>query len=133
MAVRPWATPTEVKDYSEYSSVQNRPNAKVEIDIRRAEADIIEYTGSDFSDNEKYPTIPDDINLATIIVAEAYALRAKDQGRAQGLKSEKFDDYSYTRFDANIAESLGVSALLNPYIDTTGSTGNKVFMRMRKL
>lgn len=133
MPTRPWITPADVIAYTEFQSVKDRDTTKLTYDIIRAESDIIQYTGNDFADEETYPVIPDEILLADKILAEHYALRALDEGRATGYKSEKFDDYSYTRFDKEMAESLGIGSLLAPHIIPEGSSGTKVNMRLRKL
>lgn len=44
MAKRPWATPEDVKNYTEYPSVKKRSDSKIAVDITRAEQYIISYT-----------------------------------------------------------------------------------------
>ena len=46
MAERPWATPAEVKAYTEYPSVSSRDNNKLTVDITRAEQYVISFTYS---------------------------------------------------------------------------------------
>lgn len=130
MTGRPWIEPNDVKSYSDLADVQNRADAKLEIDIRRAESYIIKYTNNDFSDAEKYPdSVPDDIKVADILLAEYFAHNKSVIGNK---KSESFDDYSYTVEDATIdVTTLGLDTLLDPYI--IPKTSGKVNMRMRKL
>ena len=40
MAVRPWVTPQEVRDYTEIKSVQERNDTRIAVDISRAEQDV---------------------------------------------------------------------------------------------
>lgn len=133
MANRPWVTPQEVKDYSEYKAVINRPDPKLVFDISRAEKYIIQRTNNDFADDEKYPSIPDEIKLATILVAEFYA-NTSSKDPAEGVKSETFDDYSYTKYD-NVSklkvDDLDISYLVDSYV--LEAPEKRTFMRMRKL
>ena len=50
MAERPWATPEEVKEYTDYPSVKKRDDAKLKIDITRAEQYVISYTNNKFEE-----------------------------------------------------------------------------------
>lgn len=43
MAVRPWVTPQEVRDYTEIKSVQERNDTRIAVDISRAEQYVISY------------------------------------------------------------------------------------------
>ena len=48
MAERPWAVPADVISYSDYKQVQDRAEAKLRVDISRAEQYVIAYTNNDF-------------------------------------------------------------------------------------
>ena len=127
MAERPWVAPEEVRAYSEVSSVQNRTDERLNIDIARAEQYVITYTHNDFSD---YDELPGAVKTAVILLAESYAHNAVVV--AKGVKSETFDDYSYTAADALAsAEGLDLSALLDDFVKAAAT--NSVTMRMRKL
>jgi len=52
---RPWVQPSEVKTYTEYPSVKSRDDAKVAVDISRAEQYIIAFTNNDFIECEEIP------------------------------------------------------------------------------
>ncbi|TCX51932.1 MULTISPECIES: DUF3199 family protein [unclassified Dehalobacter] len=132
MATRPWVTPAEVKDYTEFETVQNRPDAKLLVDIARAENYIIHRTNNDFTDVEKYQTIPEDIKIATKLVAEFYATTAP-QDPQKKYQSETFKDYSYTITSGSdkSADDLDISALIAAYVKPA-STGT-LNMKMRKL
>lgn len=136
MAARPWVTPQEVRDYSDRPRVVERTDAKLTIDISRAEQYVINYTHNRFEDPEKYPTIPEPVRTAVILIAEAYAAYAVDFGAGAGTyKSESFDDYSYTAADtAYIISNLDLAPLLDEFIEAeNGKVKNAVVMRMRKL
>lgn len=130
MAQRPWATPAEVKAYTEYSAVQNRADTKLQMDISRAEQYVISYTNNKF-DSEDYMKIPSAVKMAVILVAEAYAYNATLS--ATDKKAETFDDYSYTLADATPIDipSLDIAALLDDF--TLAEARNGITMRIRKL
>jgi len=131
MAARPWVTPEEVKAYTSQEDVQNRPDEKLAFDISRAELKVIAKTNNNFEDEEKYPEIPEPVKMAVILLTEAYAKNAVEATRKQ-VKSETFDDYSYTAESSTIdIEALDLDDLLGPYVLTTGR--GKTVMRMRKL
>ena len=131
MAEGRWAVPADVISYSDYKQVQDRAEAKLRVDISRAEQYVIAYTNNDFSDLE---AIPEPVKTAIILLAEAYAYNACADARSGGrrMKSESFDDYSYSADDAyfNI-DDLDVKVLLDPYVKVAARNG--ITMRMRKL
>lgn len=128
MANRPWVTPSEVKDYTEYPSVKSRDDAKISVDISRAEQYIIAFTNNKFSDLEE---IPAGVKTAVILVAEAYGYNACLAARE--MKSEQFDDYSYTATDAEPIDVglLDIASLVEEF--SQEKTRNGVTLRMRKL
>ena len=133
MADRPWVTPAEVIAYTDYTQVQSRDETKIAMDIQRAEAWVIAYTNNDFSD---YDEIPDDVKLAVILLAEAYGYNACADASTGGrrLKSESFDDYSYSSDDAYISlDDLynEIKPLLDPYVLVAARNG--ITMRMRRI
>lgn len=128
MAKRPWVTPQEVKEYTEIAVVQQRTDARLVVDISRAEQYVIAQTHNTF---EKYDEIPQPVKTAVILLAEAYANNAAES--AKKVKSETFDDYSYTATDSSTISisGLDLASLLDEYTITTPNNG--VIMRMRKL
>lgn len=131
MAVqRPWVTPAEVKAYTEYPAVQNRADARLQVDISRAEQYVISYTNNKF-DSDDLTDIPQPIKTAVILIAEAYAYNATLS--ATEMKSESFDDYSYTLADAKPIDipALDIAALLDDYAISAARNG--ITMRMRAL
>lgn len=131
MAVqRPWITPKDVKDYTELKEVRERADEKLKFDIARAEQRVIKMTHNRF-DSEDYETIPEPVKMATILIAEAFAKNAVESSRRQ-LKSETFDDYSYTAESSVIdLDSLELEELLSDYVIETGN--GKVTMTLRRL
>lgn len=130
MAARPWVTPQEVKDYTEFEDVKSRDDKKVAIDIARAEHWVINYCNNRF-DDERYPDIPEPVKMAVILLAEAYAHNAVEVIKSR-LKSETFDDYSYTAESTIISiDDVDVASLLDDY--TIAQPLNGVTMRLRKL
>ena len=127
MATRPWITPDDVREYSEVEAVQNRTDARLLVDIARAEQYVITYTHNDFS---KYEEIPSPVRTAVLILAENYGHNAVLVSK--GVKSETFDDYSYTAADSAASiEDLELAALLDDYV--VAGANNSVTMRMRRL
>lgn len=133
MAVRPWVIPDEVRNYTDYKEVKDRTDAQLAVDITKAEAYIIRYTKRKFNgvdaDGNPEP-LPEEVHTAVILLAEMYAYNAAI--RKLRLKSETFDDYSYTMDTSEIdLASLGLEGLLDPFVDDAASGG--IFFRMRRL
>ncbi|MCX4265955.1 MAG: DUF3199 family protein [Firmicutes bacterium] len=127
MAARPWLTPADVRQYSEVPAVQGRADSRLTVDIARAEQYIIAYTHNSFADMED---LPDAVRTAALLLAEFYAQSAVSGG--QTLKSETFDDYSYTAETAEISlASLDLAALLDDFVQVQPKCG--VTMRVRRL
>ena len=127
MAVRPWVTPQEVRDYTEIQSVRERTDSRIAIDISRAEQYVISYTNNDFSD---YEEIPQNVKTAVILLAETYGYNSVVS--AQSIKSETFDDYSYTAENSIVSfNTLGIEPLLEGFIKVKPKNG--VTMRLRRL
>jgi hypothetical protein len=131
MATRPWVTPEEVIEYTDFEKVKTRSTAKLQADIVRAENYIIHRTNNTFQDNEKYPEIPSDIKLATMLIAEFYANTAT-QDPQKRYQSETYKDYSYTISGGDMSvDDIDISALISPYI-LKQAVGN-LDMKLRKL
>ena len=126
MAVRPWVTPQEVRDYSENEDVQQRSDGRLSVDIARAEQYVTTYTHNKF---EHYDAVPESVKMAVLILAEGYGKNAI--ANASGKKSETFDDYSYTAADSVNVEGLDLAALLDEFVIT--EPRNRITMRMRRL
>ena len=133
MATRPWVLPKEVKAYTDIEAVQQRKKEKLEMDIARAEQYVITYTRNRF---EGYTEIPAPVKTAVILLAEAYASYANQLKKTGGgaVKSETFDDYSYTAGEGtfeDMVKALDLAALLDDFVVKQAS--GTVTMRMRRL
>lgn len=133
MAERPWVLPKEIKAYTDIEAVQQRKKDKLEMDIARAEQYVITYTHNRF---EGYDKIPGPVRTAVILLAEAYASYANQLKKTGGgaVKSETFDDYSYTAGEGtfeDFVKALDLAALLDEYVIPQAS--GTVTMRMRRL
>lgn len=127
MAVRPWVTPQEVRDYSEIKSVRERTDARLAVDISRAEQYVISYTNNDFSE---YDVIPQNVKTAVILLAETYGYNSVVS--AKEVTSETFDDYSYTAENSIVSlNALGIEPLLEEFIRVKPRNG--ITMRLRRL
>lgn len=133
MADRPWVLPEEIREYTDRQSVKDRTDAKLEIDISRAEQYVIKYTRCKFDDPSEFPEIPRAVKTAVILLAEAYAANAVNFGAGMGAyKSESLDDYSYTAAETSyIIDNLDLGPLLDEFV--LKEAKNRVTMRMRKL
>lgn len=128
---RPWITPKEVQDYSDSPKVKTRSENQLQFDIARAEKHVISLTNNKFDSEEYLNTLPSDVRMAAILLAEAYAKRSIAQKDGM-MSSETFDDYSYTiDSDADLDESLGIGPLLEDYV--LDPKKGKVTMKLRKL
>jgi hypothetical protein len=122
-----WVTPEEIREYTDIKAVRERSDSKLRVDITRAEQYVITYTHNNFED---FDEVPEAVKTAVLILAEAYAHNSNISSRE--IKSETFDDYSYTAESTSISiESLDLAALLDDYVRVKPNNG--VTMRMRKL
>ncbi len=127
MADRPWVTPEEVKEYSEIPAIQQRNDARLMVDIARAEQYVITYTHNSFESEEE---IPQSVRTAVLILAEAYGHNSIIAARE--IKSETYDEYTYTTETNQISiGTLDLAALLDDYVKAEPRNG--VTLRMRKL
>lgn len=126
MAQRPWVMPEEVKEYSEIPAIQQRNDARLMVDIARAEQYVITYTHNSFKEEE----LPQTVKTAVLILAEAYGHNSIIAARE--IKSEAYDEYTYTTETNQISiEALDLAALLDDYVKAEPRNG--VTLRMRKL
>lgn len=123
-------TPIELKDYSTFEAVQNRPDAQLKMDILEAET----YVNSKIEKPLiEYEELPIELKLALLKVAQFYALVNGDESIVKGYKSERIGDYSYTLTDGTSLSMPDVSNLLDNYMPTEEKKTDGVFLRMRAL
>ena len=129
---RPWITPDDVRGYTDSEKVKARSNLQLEFDISRAENYVISYTNNRFNTEEYIKKIPDDIRMALILLAEAYALKSVHASAVVSIKSETFDDYSYTidTERTDLIADLQLGPMLEPYMSS--NSGDTV-VKLRKL
>lgn len=124
---RPWVRPEQLVEFSEHESVKSKSTIRLSAMISLAESKIIAFCKHDFSDEDKYPELPLDVKNATLILADA--LCYNDSLQISGtLKSETYDDYSYTVEVKEIStdfDILGIESLLKPYVHS--DDGNLFF------
>lgn len=114
-AVRPWVIPDEVRAYTDKEEVAERDEAKLRTDIFRAEQKVISITHNSF-DSPELEAIPEPVRIAVMIIAEAYASNSIEKSKKQ-IKSETFDDYSYSLESGMIdIDSLDLDYLLKEFV-----------------
>lgn len=69
------------------------------------------------------------MKTAVILLAEHYGFTAKSGGGT--MKSETFDDYSYTAAEGSLVDLLDLGPLLDEFVVTVPRGG--VTMKLRKL
>lgn len=119
--IRPWITADELERFTERTEVKDLNPLRKSVMINLAESKIIAYCHHDFSD-EKYPEIPMAVKNATYILAEAFCYNDRRQTTGV-IKSETYDDYSYTIESSEIStdfDVLGIATLLKPYVEDAG-------------
>ncbi len=129
---RPWIAPDDVRKYTDSGKVKARSNLQLEFDISRAENYVISYTNNRFNTDEYEKKIPDDIRMALILLAEAYALKSVNASTVGSMKSETFDDYAYTvdTERTDLIADLQLGPMLEPYVS---SNNGDTIVNLRKL
>lgn len=129
---RPWIVPDDVRGYTDSEKVKARSNLQLEFDISRAENYVISYTNNRFNTDEYTEKIPDDIRMALILLAEAYAIKSVNASAVVSIKSETFDDYSYTidTERTDLIADLQLGPMLEPYMS---SNSGDTIMKLHKL
>lgn len=123
-------TPEELKQYSVFEDVLERPDPLLKMDILEAETYINKKISKPLK--ELVP-LPETLKLALLKVAQYFALVNSDESINKGYKSEKIGDYSYTLSDGSSVSVPDVSDLIADFIDVTVPTEGNVFLRMRAL
>ncbi len=123
-------TPEELKAYSVFEAVIERPDNRLEKDILEAETYVRKKISKPL---EEHNPLPATLQLALLKVAEFFALVNGDESLVKGYKSEKIGDYSYTMADGSSMSIPDVSDLLDEFIDKDAPNDGNVFLRMRVL
>lgn len=127
----------DVLGYTSIAKVTARGDKLLQ-DITRAEKMVFEICGHQFTGTDAttglplYPTIPEDVKLATILWTEYYAL--KEIGKeTEGIKSETLLDYAYVKANnASVAEP-DTYLLLKPYIIADAPSTSKAVLKFRAI
>lgn len=131
MAERPWVTPEELKEYTEFEEVRTAPTASSKLTSPGRRAGSSTTATTDSTTRRNTPKSRRMSRTAVLLIAEAYAHNAVEQTKVR-LKSETFDDYSYTAESSIIdVGKLGVESLLDDYVVVQPLNG--VTMRLRSL
>lgn len=128
-----WVKPDEVISYSSIDCVKKRMQTKLKFDIKRAQEYVVSFTHNQFPD-EKYPTLPENVKMAIILLTELYAKQSEEKGKEKIASETWQDDYSYTLADTSDADdfaALNLSSLLSEYVIPVSS--GKINMEMFKL
>lgn len=119
--------PADLIGYTAFDVVKQRATEALKFDIIQAKQDIFAFTGQTFTDPKYAPTLPDEVKLAFIKVAEYYALVNSDESLVKGIKSEKIGDYSYQVGEGKL-QSFSLDNLLAGHI-ILGKSGLRFRMR----
>lgn len=122
--------PQDVKDYTTSSKVKARTDEQLNIDIGRAELKLEAMTGRK-TDDPIFSPLPAQIETFLILWSEYYG--AASDFESTGIKSETFDDYSYTKEKATTIPIPDTNNLIENYKIENAQVGKEIFMRMRRL
>lgn len=123
-------TPLDLKGYSTFESVRERPDSLLELDILEAETFIEKQLAEPLTE---YTPLPKKLRLALLKVAQFFALVNSDESITKGYKSEKIGDYSYTMGDGTSMSLPDVSDLLEKFAKAEEQPKSGLFLRMRPL
>jgi hypothetical protein len=124
-------TPQELKDYSEFPTVKERDDKKLEFDILEAETYVEKELGKAITE---FTPLPKKLKLALLKVGQFFALVNSDESMVKGFKSEKIGDYSYTLSDGTSMTMPNIDNLISEYIAAEdGPSDKNVFLRMRPI
>jgi hypothetical protein len=131
----PKILPQQVIDYSVFAKVKTRLPVLLEKDIIEAEQEIKSIVGHNFDGvNEVgaplYPTLPPEVEIAYLKMAQFFALINSDESITKGYQSERIGDYSYTLASGQTVRKPDVynslSAHVKPAEIKTGNTRLKM-------
>lgn len=127
-------TPADLKDYTVFDSVRDRPDPLLAQDIIEAIAEITYQVGHDFSGPE-YDPLPETVRLALLKMAQYFALINSDESITKGYTTEKIGDYSYSLGNGSSIQKPDVYTLIKDYVMPSEPSleGTEVKMRMRSI
>lgn len=106
----------DIKDYTVFKKVKDRDPSLLLYDIIQAEKDVFKICNHKFDDPILYATLPQEVKLALIKLAEYYALVNSDEARVKGIQSESLENYSYTLSNGSTVTKPDILTLLEDYM-----------------
>lgn len=106
-------TPEELRDRTIFDDVKQRDLKLLRMDIVEAQNDIFTLTLIDFEDKDKYPQIPDVVDIACFKLAQYHALVNSDESSVEDVQSQRMGNYSE---QSNGYIKPDVSSLLSKWI-----------------
>lgn len=122
-------TPEELIDYTIFDEVRQRIPKLLQMDIVEAQNDIFTLTLVDFLDKNKYPTIPEKVEIACLKLAQYHALVNSDEAAHEHIQSERMGNYSY---QSGGYIKPDVKSLLSQWISEKKQKGT-IKMRLRSI
>lgn len=128
-------TPKDIRDYTSFNDVRRRTDYQLEFDIVLAEQEVFSYVGHKFTD-EQYATLPVEVTVALVRLAEYNALVNSDESITKGYKSINLaGELQYQLPDGDPVNKSMIFISLKEHMDSgTAAPGEtKVKFRMRFL
>ncbi|MGE7885357.1 protein YqbG [Bacillus sp. NPDC094077] len=125
----PLITPGQLIDYTTFDEVKVRDPKLLQMDIVEAQNEIFSLTFVDFEDKEKFPSVPDVVEIACFKFAQYYALVNSDETTYENVQSERMGNYSY---QSGGYIKPDVRSLLSQWISEKKQKGT-VKMRLRSI
>lgn len=134
----PKILPEEVIDYTVFEKVKNRNPFLLAMDIIEAEQEIKSIVGHTFDGVDEvgaplYPTLPPEVEIAYLKMAQFFALINSDESITKGYQSEKIGDYSYTLASGQTVRKPDVYDLLADYVKPAEIKTGNTRLRMRSI
>lgn len=123
--------PEDVIKYTEFPEVVERDPERLKVDIRRAEKEVFSLCGHKFDDSIRYPTLPDEVRDAIVLLAEYYALISMEDALLTGISSEELGS---NKVSFKSSQKPDIRWLLEEYIQLEEiKPKGTTFFRMRSL
>ncbi|MDY8165917.1 protein YqbG [Bacillus thuringiensis] len=134
-------TPERLLKYTCIDDIKERNPELLLMDIVEAQNEIFTLTLVNFEDKEKFPTVPEVVEIACLKLAQYYALVNADEAALEQMQSERIGNYSYQRQSEKVGngqyQSTGfvkpnVHSLLSEWIKEKQNKGT-ARMRLRSI
>ncbi|MCU5196494.1 DUF3199 family protein [Bacillus mobilis] len=87
-------SPERLVAYTIFDEVKRRDPKLLQMDIVEAQNDIFSLTFVDFQDKSKYPTVPEEVEIACCKLAQYHALVNSDEASVEDVQSQRMGNYS---------------------------------------